>query len=100
MTHNLSVKEYQAQYGIIKDSMSKVTWHKCQLCSEDILLDGDVIHRHANVKHRMSMKEFTSRFIISAAPKPNHPDMKIEIKEEALEAPEQQPESGDGFMNE
>ena len=63
--HNMSVKEYQAKHGSIKENMSKVTLHRCKLCSEDVLLDSDDIHNHANHKHRMSMKEYTTRFLVS-----------------------------------
>ena len=64
VVHQMSVKEYQNKHGNIKENMSRVMWHKCRLCQEDFLLDSDEVHRHANGKHKMSLKEYNSRFLV------------------------------------
>ena len=64
--HGTSIREYQEEYGNIKENMTKVVWHKCKLCPEEFLLDTDDIHRHATIKHQISLKEYNFRFTISA----------------------------------
>ena len=99
--HGMSVREYQAQHGKLRENMSMITWHKCQLCKEELLLDTDEIHNHANIKHRMSQKEYNSRFLIL---KNNTTDKSIDAAPAVkTEVNEEIPfeEAGDefGFMN-
>ena len=69
----MSITEYTEKFGNYKTQISREVWHKCSICGEDFLLDGDEIHKHAK-KHRMMMAEYTSKYIQSA-------DKKI-VKEE------------------
>ena len=98
--HNMSVREYQYKHGNIRENMSRIMWHKCQLCQEDFLLDSDEVHKHANSKHKMSLKEYNTRFLISAFGAPRmskdaFSETDIKVKEEKVEV-----DGGEyGFMN-
>ena len=60
--HGLAIKEYMEQFGNYREQMAREVYHQCKLCGEDILLDGDELHKHCN-KHRIRMKEYTAQFI-------------------------------------
>ena len=64
MIHQMSIKEYQFRYGNVRDMIEVVMWHKCQICNNDFLLDSDEIHKHANIRHRMSLREYTQKFLV------------------------------------
>jgi len=40
------------------------TYHKCQLCEQEILLDLDAIASHSRSRHGMSLKDFNKQFMI------------------------------------
>ena len=62
-SHKLSIKEYGETFGSPRFNIISKVWHKCELCQEDVLLDSDEIHKHA-FKHRMSLREYNTRFIV------------------------------------
>ena len=62
--HQMSIKEYQFRYGNVRDMIEVVMWHKCQICNNDFLLDSDEIHKHANIRHKMSLREYTQKFLV------------------------------------
>ena len=64
MIHQMSIKEYQFRHGNVRDMIEVVMWHKCQVCNKDFLLDSDEIHKHANIKHKMSLREYTQKFLV------------------------------------
>ena len=64
MTHQMSIKEYQYRYGNVRDMIEVVTWHKCLICKADFLLDSDEIHKHASIRHKMSLRQYTQQFLV------------------------------------
>lgn len=64
MFHQMSIKEYQYRYGNVRDMIEQVMWHRCTLCTAEFLLDSDEIHKHANIRHKMSLREFTQKFLV------------------------------------
>ena len=64
MIHQMSIKEYQFRHGNVRDMIEVVMWHRCQICNNDFLLDSDEIHKHANIRHRMSLREYTQKFLV------------------------------------
>ena len=62
--HHMSIKEYQHRYGNVRDMIELVMWHRCTLCNGEFLLDSDEIHKHANIKHNMSLREYTQKFLV------------------------------------
>ena len=61
--HEVGISEYKRMYGNLTENLVEAVYHKCTLCSQVILLNGDVIATHAK-KHRITHKEYNSRFII------------------------------------
>ena len=64
MIHQMSIKEYQHKHGNVRDMIEVVMWHRCILCKADFLLDSDEIHKHANLRHKMSLREYTQQFLV------------------------------------
>ena len=64
MIHQMSIKEYQFRHGNVRDMIEVVMWHRCQICNNEFLLDSDEIHKHANIRHRMSLREYTQKFLV------------------------------------
>ena len=62
--HSMNIKEYVETYGNYRTMLSREVYHRCGLCQEELLLDGDALHKHCN-KHKMLMKEYTTQFITS-----------------------------------
>ena len=65
--HGITSSEYVAKFGNYRELMERETWHKCGLCGEEVLLDSDSLHKNA-LKHKMSMKEYSSQFTIPVNP--------------------------------
>ena len=61
--HEVGISEYKRMFGNLIENLVEAVYHKCTLCSQVILLNGDVIATHAK-KHRITHKEYNSRFII------------------------------------
>ena len=72
--HELGISEYKRMFGNLIENLVEAVYHQCPLCSQTILLNGDAIATHAK-KHRITHKEYNSRFIIGK--KEN-----IDVKEE------------------
>ena len=99
LVHNMSVKEYQFKHGSIKENMSRIMWHKCQLCSEDFLLDSDEVHKHANGKHKMSLKEYNSRFLVLTLKKTSEKDESAPVDSEEPVIKQEAVDDDYGFLN-
>merc|ERR1719184_196449 len=61
--HGMNIKEYTDMYGDYRTQMAREVYHKCGLCGEELLLDGDELHKHCN-RHRIRMKEYTAEFVV------------------------------------
>ena len=82
--HEVGISEYKRMYGDLIANLVEAVYHKCTLCSQVLLLNGDVIASHAK-KHRITHKEYNRRFIVG---KKENLDAKeeqnLESKHEAL----------------
>ena len=65
--HKLSISKYKEMFGNPRDKNQflQVIYHKCGICSEEILLDADDIHRHVQ-QHKIPLSTYNAKFIISA----------------------------------
>ena len=83
--HRMTISEYKDLFGNHRDHIVKEVYHKCGLCQEEILLDGDRIHLHVR-KHKISLKEYSSKYIIEtkASPKRKSKEAKNEQEDDVL----------------
>ena len=72
--HEVGISEYKRTYGNLVENLVEAVYYKCTLCSQVLLLNGDVIASHAK-KHRITHKEYNSRFIVG---KKENLDVKLE----------------------
>ena len=72
--HKLGISDYKQIYGNLRANLVEAVYHKCSLCSQVFLLNGDTIATHAK-KHQITHKEYNSRFIVLKKEK-------LEVKEE------------------
>ena len=88
-SHHITIKEYMEQFGSYRAQLHTVTWHKCGVCNEEILLDGDEIHKHCR-SHGMPMAEYSNLYLVSNNKKsPKHYGfsplpVKLEVLEEKV----------------
>ena len=61
--HEMGISDYKITFGQLEDNLVEPIYHKCKLCSEKFLLSADAIAKHARL-HRITHREFSSRFII------------------------------------
>jgi len=63
--HKISIADYTKQYGNPRAQIiNPIFYHKCGICSKEMLLDPDYIHAHAQQKHKISLKEYSSKFLV------------------------------------
>ena len=56
------IMEYVAKYGNFRTQLVKEVYHRCGLCQEELLLDGDALHKHT-MRHKMMMRDYTAKYI-------------------------------------
>ena len=62
--HKISITEYTEKYGNPRAQMIKpIFYHKCGICSKEMLLDADTIHSHLQT-HKVSLKEYSNKFLV------------------------------------
>ena len=61
--HKMTVKEYKQLYGNPKTQIIKLVFHQCGLCSEDMLLDCQVMEKHVKKVHQMEFKQYCNKFM-------------------------------------
>ena len=84
--HNLAIKLYIEKYGNFRTQLAKVVYHKCGVCKEEMLLDGDELHKHCN-RHKIKMKEYTAKFLRTAS-QTGWAKIKVKIPEDLKSQPE------------
>merc|ERR1719233_554924 len=63
--HKISIADYTKQYGNPRaQKISPIFYHKCGICSKEMLLDPDYIHPHAGQKHKISLKDYSIKFLV------------------------------------
>ena len=60
--HQLSISDYKAKYGALKDHIVEEIYHKCGICSKALLLDSDSMSPHVK-SHGLTHKEYSARFM-------------------------------------
>ena len=60
----MSIKDYVERFGNYRTQIIREVYHKCGICQEELLLDGDELHKHSR-KHNMLMSEYNAKFINS-----------------------------------
>ena len=60
--HSMTVKEYKEQFGNYRDQIVRKVYHKCGVCTDEMLLDADTIHLHVR-RHEITLKEYNAKFV-------------------------------------
>ena len=82
--HNMTISKYKETYGQLE--ILKPIYHKCGLCSYEIILDSDLIMGHLRVKHSITHGNYNAQFMVTAKgnqslnskQKDKIPDVKLE----------------------
>ena len=61
--HNLPISQYKEQFGS-QPILVKTTYHHCKLCGKEILLDLDSVASHVRTSHKVSTKDYNSKYMI------------------------------------
>ena len=70
--HKESAVEYREKFGEPKKQLLKLVFHKCGICSKDILLDYLVLVKHLRKAHRIkgaATSEYNSKYMDMIQPK-------------------------------
>ena len=70
--HKKSTVEYREKFGEPKKQLLKLVFHKCGICSKDILLDYLVLVKHLRKAHRIkgaATSEYNSKYMDMIQPK-------------------------------
>ena len=70
--HKKSAVEYREKFGEPKKQLLKLVFHKCGICSKDILLDYLVLVKHLRKAHRIkgaATSEYNSKYMDMIQPK-------------------------------
>ena len=70
--HKKSTVEYREKFGEPKKQLLKLVFHKCGICSKDILLDYLVLVKHLRKVHRIkgaATSEYNSKYMDMIQPK-------------------------------
>ena len=60
--HQLSISDYKAEYGALKDHIVEEIYHECGICSKALLLDSDSMAPHVK-SNGLTHKEYSARFM-------------------------------------
>ena len=60
--HKMTIGMYRERFGQLADHMVEKVEHKCRICEKILLLDADIIYHHART-HRLSFKDYTSKYM-------------------------------------
>ena len=61
--HKMNISEYRLKHGSVLEHMVEAVYHKCGICSQPILLDGDGISVHVKGQHHMTHKEYSAKYL-------------------------------------
>ena len=60
--HQLSISDYKAKYGALKDHIVEEIYHECGICSKALLLDSDSMAPHVK-SHGLTHKEYSAMYM-------------------------------------
>jgi len=83
--HNLPISQYKEQFGN-QPVLIKTTYHICKLCGKEILLDLDSVASHVRTSHKVSIKEYNSRYMILRRKAADYVDEKVVVDNPASTA--------------
>ena len=67
LSHNkMTIKEYKKLYGNPRTQITKPVFHKCGLCTEELLLDANIIAKHVKKCHQMEFNAYSIKFLSTA----------------------------------
>ena len=61
--HGIRITDYKQQYGQLINTVVEKVFHKCGLCARVLLLDPDVIKQHLGNYHRISLKQYSAKYM-------------------------------------
>ena len=82
-SHLMPIGEYIETYGNYRTQLAREVYHKCGLCQEELLLDGDEIHTHSK-RHKIMMKDYTAKFITKEHQKRRKVIENIKVEEKVV----------------
>ena len=85
--HFLNTAEYKKFYGEYRQTLTSKgrVYHKCGLCSEEMLLDVDEITSHLRKKkHNLSLREYNAKFMSIRKKNLKKPKIEAKVKPEEL----------------
>ena len=63
-THaGMNIEQYKQLYGNPLSQIIDPVYHKCGLCSQDLLLDMDIITNHVKGSHQVNYQRYSIKFI-------------------------------------
>ena len=65
--HGVNINDYKKKYGPIIDHIVKIIYHKCRICSKDVLLDSDTLGNHVRT-HGITHKAYSEKYITLRKP--------------------------------
>ena len=78
-SHGISINEYKNKFGNHRDQIVQEVYHKCAICSEEMLLDADNIHLHVK-RHKISLKDYNAKYITGYKTSPRRKLLKSKNK--------------------
>jgi hypothetical protein len=67
LSHNkMTIKEYKKLYGIPRTQITQFVFHKCGICTEELLLDVNIITKHVKKCHQMKFNAYSVKFLSAA----------------------------------
>ena len=61
--HKMTITEYKDLFGHPKKQILHPVYHSCALCQRAMLFDPDEMYKHLNKKHKISYKEYSTKYL-------------------------------------